>query len=64
MAWKNLRHRNVLPLLGVTMTDDKLVMVSEWMTNGNINEFVKADPGADRVGLVRLSFTAPNVACG
>ena len=27
-------------------------MVSQWMENGNINEFVKANPDADRLELV------------
>ena len=56
MAWKSLHHPNVLPLLGVTMTKNQFVMVSEWMVKGNINEFVKADLSADRLGLVCLLF--------
>ena len=56
MAWSTLRHPNVLPLLGVTMTENRFVMVSEWMARGNANEFVKADPNADRLGLVCFSF--------
>jgi len=28
-------------------------MVSEWMENGNINEFVREDPRANRIALVR-----------
>ena len=63
MGWKTLCHQNVLSLLGATMTEDKFVMVSEWMAKGNINEFVKADAKADRVGLVRLSFMVPTFAC-
>ena len=49
-----LRHPNVLPLLGVTMTKNQFVMVSEWMENGNINQFVKAHADADRLKLVCL----------
>lgn len=56
VGWKGLRHPNVLPLLGVTTTANQFVMVSEWMVKGNINEFVKADANADRLGLVCLSF--------
>ena len=52
--WKTLRHPNVLPLLGVTMTGTRFVMVSEWMKNGHINEFVKANINVDRLGLVCL----------
>ena len=44
---------NVLPLLGVTMGDSEFVMVSEWMENGNINEFIKAHRDANRFDLVR-----------
>ena len=55
---KALRHPNVLPLLGITMTEDptRFVMVSEWMENGSINKFVKTHPDVDRLKLVRLSF--------
>ena len=52
MTWGTLRHPNVLPLLGVTMGETQFVMVSKWMVKGNINEFVRADLKADRLGLV------------
>jgi len=52
VAWGALHHPNVLPLLGVTMSENQLVVVAEWMEKGNINEFVKADPNADRLELV------------
>ena len=52
MAWRTLRHPNVLPLLGVTMTETRLVMVSEWMVNDNIMKFTKANVNVDRLGLV------------
>ena len=54
--WKSLRHPNILPLIGVEMTEDEFVMVSEWMTNGNINEFIKANPEAERIELVSPSL--------
>ena len=54
MTWKTLRHPNVLPLLGVTMTETRFVMVSEWMEKGNINEFVKENAEMNRLVLVRL----------
>ena len=58
MTWKTLRHPNVLPLLGVMMTENprRLVVVSKWMENGNINEFLKARPDANRLGLVCFLF--------
>ena len=56
--WSALRHPNVLPLLGATMTGTQFAMVSEWMANGNINEFVEAHPDADRLGLVGFLLVA------
>ena len=52
MAWTGLRHPNVLPLLGVTMTGNRFVRVSNWIEKGNNGEFLKADANADRLGLV------------
>ena len=58
MTWKGLRHPNVLPLLGAAMTETWLGMVSEWMINGKINEFVKVNVNADRLELVCFSLRA------
>jgi len=52
VRWGTLRHPNVLPLLGATIGDSGFAMVSEWMANGNINEFVKAHRDANRFELV------------
>jgi serine/threonine protein kinase len=52
ITWRALRHPNVLPLLGAIMTEDRFAMVSEWMKNGNINEFIKKNQGANRFELV------------
>jgi hypothetical protein len=56
VTWKSLLHPNVLPLMGVTMTETQFAMISEWMEHGNINDFVKAHPDADRLGLVGFPF--------
>ena len=53
VTWNALHHPNVLQLLGVTMADSQFAMVSEWMENGNINEFVKAHRDANRFELVK-----------
>ena len=55
MIWKTFRHPNVLPLLGVTMRGGEFVMVSQWMKNGNIVDFLEGR-NADRLKLVFLSF--------
>ena len=57
MTWKALRHPNILTLLGVVMTGDRFAMVSEWMTNGNINQFVTAYPRENRFQLVSSPLT-------
>lgn len=38
------------------MWDTRFEMVSEWMANGCINEYVKAHPGVNRFGLVGPPF--------
>ena len=60
MSWKALRHPNVLPLLGVIMTKAEFSMVSDWMPNGNITQFVAAHPDAKRFELVCSSFRLPH----
>ena len=34
------------------MSQAQFTMISDWMANGNINEFVKAHPDANRLELV------------
>ena len=56
VMWKFLRHPNVLPLVGVAMSETRFARISDWMTNGNIIDFVNARPDVDRHGLVGFSF--------
>lgn len=56
MTWKTLSHPNVLPLLGVTMIENYFAMVSEWMANGSINEFIRMDRDVNRFQLVRFEL--------
>ena len=48
--WKHLSHPNIVPLLGITPTP--LQLISEWMPNGDLTEYIKKHPNADRLGLV------------
>jgi len=57
VAWKHLRHPNILPLIGVTMGSQQFAMISAWMENGNINEFVGKDRHVNRIELVRVDPT-------
>ena len=54
--WKTLRHPNVLPLMGVMISEAQFAMVSDWMVNGNINDYVKANPEVNRLELVGFRF--------
>jgi hypothetical protein len=56
MTWRSLNHPNVLPLLGVKIDGKRFIMVSEWMVNGNINQFVEENPDADLLDLVSPFF--------
>jgi len=53
VAWRHLQHPNILPLLGVTVGENRFALVSEWMENGNINEFIERNQRVNRVELVR-----------
>ena len=57
VTWKALCHPNVLPLLGVVMSDTRFAMVSKWMPNGSIRQFVKVHQDANRFDLVSFRFT-------
>ena len=39
------------------MAENLFTIVSEWMPNGNINEYMKAHPGANQLELVCFSFS-------
>lgn len=58
VLWKSLNHPNILGLIGVCRLDNapdaRLTMVSEWMENGNIIEYIKHND-AQRMQLVRGS---------
>ena len=41
------------------MHDNEFAMISDWMENGNINEFVRAHPDANRVELVDFHSKPP-----
>ena len=52
MIWKRLRHPNVVPFIGVT--SEPLQIVSEWMPNGTLTDYVEKNPDANRIDLVGL----------
>ena len=54
VVWKHLTHPNVLPLLGITVTPFQLI--SKWMSGGDLPDYLKKNPDADRFGLVSIPF--------
>ena len=52
--WKHLSHPNILPLLGVYVSTDPrcFLIFTDWMSNGNVVEFTRSHPEANRLRLV------------
>ncbi|KAK0190045.1 kinase-like domain-containing protein [Armillaria mellea] len=51
LMWRQLRHPNVLPLLGVSkdLFTPRYCLISPWMANGNIMSYLRAHPDHDRL---------------
>ena len=52
--WKRLSSPNILPLIGAHI-GDQLVVVSEWMKNGNIKEYIQQNPHVNKLLLVNFT---------
>ncbi|KAJ7666759.1 kinase-like domain-containing protein [Mycena polygramma] len=52
LIWRQLCHPNLLPFFGVYYLDNRLCLVSPWMENGNIMEFLRTQPNAHRLSLI------------
>lgn len=57
IIWKRLSDPNILPLIGAYMRGPELVMVSEWMQNGNIKQYLHKNPHVNKPSLVHASPT-------
>ncbi|KAH9029102.1 hypothetical protein EDB85DRAFT_1555024 [Lactarius pseudohatsudake] len=51
-SWHGLHHRNVLGFFGHVKIEDIIYSVSPWMENGNIRDYVRDNPDADRMRLL------------
>ncbi|KDQ14709.1 hypothetical protein BOTBODRAFT_73750, partial [Botryobasidium botryosum FD-172 SS1] len=51
-AWKDLRHTNVLPFIGVFEQNSRIYMLSPWMEKGELIRFLRQNPKADRKKLL------------
>ena len=52
IAWKRLEHPNIVPLLGINMTPSPPQLISDWISDGNLTEYIGNNPEADRLALV------------
>ncbi|KAF8706638.1 kinase-like protein, partial [Rhizoctonia solani] len=50
-CWSSYKHKNILPILGFAIVKGDLAMVSRWMKNGYVTEYVVNNPNCDRSGL-------------
>jgi len=55
VVWKHLAHSNIVPLLGVTI--DPLQLIWDWMSCGDLTEYIAKNPDADRLSLVSVPST-------
>jgi len=58
VAWKNLVHPNVIPLLGITT--DPVQLVSGWMPDVDLTGYTMNHPDTDRLSLVGVP---PTILC-
>ncbi|KAI0929526.1 hypothetical protein AcW1_010014 [Taiwanofungus camphoratus] len=54
ILWVRLHHPNVMPFYGINrqLFPSRLCMVSPWMTHGNIRDYLKRNPDANRPNLI------------
>ena len=60
VVWKHLEHHNIVPLLGIIPTP--LQLISKWMPGGDLPEYIKKNPDADRLDLVNTPAVVSNLA--
>jgi hypothetical protein len=48
----SISHPNLLPIIEISETPFPFCVMSPWMPGGNIIQYTKANPGADRLTLV------------
>ncbi|KAJ7126699.1 kinase-like domain-containing protein [Mycena epipterygia] len=53
LIWRQLSHPNLLPFYGLYYVENRLCLVSPWMENGHILEFIKNSPSdVNRLSLI------------
>ena len=61
IGWKNMSHPNILPLLGVSVSANPRCfhILTEWMPGGDVMQYARSIPGANRLRLVSLPTVSP-----
>ena len=59
ILWGQLSHPNLLPFYGLYQLGSRACLISPWVENGHINQFLARNPMVDRVLLVRTSELMP-----
>ncbi|KAJ7174577.1 kinase-like domain-containing protein, partial [Mycena filopes] len=52
IIWRQLCHPNLLPFFGLFYREERLCLVSPWMENGNILQYLIKHPGVARLPLI------------
>ncbi|KAJ7788679.1 kinase-like domain-containing protein, partial [Mycena olivaceomarginata] len=55
VIWRQLCHPNILPFMGSIVLENKLGLISPWMENGNVMEYLSRNPSlsaTDRLSLI------------
>ncbi|KAF8738050.1 Protein tyrosine kinase, partial [Rhizoctonia solani] len=61
--WSRMKHQHVHQLLGVIIFRDRhLGMVSEWMENGNLHEYMRKEPALDRYEMLNVLISSDGLA--
>ncbi|KAK0440035.1 kinase-like domain-containing protein [Desarmillaria tabescens] len=55
VMWKQLKHKNILPFIGVDITSfpNKFCLISPWMNNGNLIKFLESHKTHNRLKCIR-----------
>ncbi|CAE6461817.1 unnamed protein product [Rhizoctonia solani] len=51
-SWSKTQHNNVLELFGLAHFRGNIVMISPWMEFGDLRDYLKQNPGVDRLSMV------------
>ena len=57
VMWKSLKHPNILPLLGATISPPQLI--SLFMPAGDLPRYLTKNPNTNRIGLVGVDLLVP-----